>query len=212
MDNFISLGDDTPPKKVKNSNNKKVKNGNKNLNKTKGGKVKKVNNPKKLKKISKDDSEPKYKYMMKLLFGQPCPEPSVVRELHPLIEHVIKHPRPPSIRYCLLTFKSAEDLAQVHSALHKKHIEPYKGVLKCLKTQTEIMKEIRASSPELLDKEYLTRVDIKHAKYVHNKDLGATYDVRCNSTARELFVRYGVGVPLISLSEEHDDADVPTAC
>lgn len=69
-------------------------------------------------------------------------------------------------RYCLLKFESSEDLEEVRAALHRKHIEPFKGFLKCLKTESETLKEIKMSRPELLNEEYLTKVDVKHAKLV----------------------------------------------
>ncbi|XP_034239060.1 uncharacterized protein LOC117643983 [Thrips palmi] len=209
MDEFIPLGARAVvPKRMKNSNKinhekrgkgKKILKGKKMVQREKAKMVKQV------KDLEATDQKPSFR--IKLIFQQRCPAIAEICKLHPLIRKVSIPKRPPSIRHCYLKFKSAEELEEVRLFLDKKHFEPFHGILRCHKPLPDTLNEIKSSNPELLDQEYLTPVDIKHAKFVHNKKLGATIDVKCNSTARELFLRYGV--PLFVKKENQNGGDAP---
>ena len=132
------------------------------------------------------------KYQFKLLFRQRCPKAADVLQIHPGIQSVFVPSRPASVRYCIVKFTSAEKCEEVRSALHGKHIEPFLGKLKCIDTTSNTLSKFNGSEM-VMDKikhKRLHKSEVKLVKIVMNKD--PTEDVKQNSTARELFVRYGV--------------------
>lgn len=84
---------------------------------------------------------------------------------------------------------SAEACEEVKAALHRQHVEPFRGVLKCSDTNVKVVKKLLGVKSKDLKKIRLSQADVKHSKMLGQK---TTSDVKFNSTQRELFVRYGV--------------------
>lgn len=129
-------------------------------------------------------------FKLKLQFCERCPEASEISKLHPGIKTVYVPSRPASVRFCILKCKSAKALEEVRKALHRKHVEPYRGQLKCYDTNSKILSKVPGINKQAIKD--MSQPEKKLAKTILNKQLITTQDVLCNSTARELFVRYGI--------------------
>ncbi|KAK3923013.1 Leucyl/phenylalanyl-tRNA--protein transferase [Frankliniella fusca] len=138
----------------------------------------------------KNEKKKMSNYKLKLQFCERCPEASEICKLHPSIKSVYVPSRPASVRFCVLKCKSAKALEEVRKALHRKHIEPYRGLLKCYDTNSKILSEAPGVNKQTI--KGMTQLEKKLAKTILNKQLATTRDVLYNSTARELLVRYGV--------------------
>ncbi|KAJ1528533.1 hypothetical protein ONE63_006939 [Megalurothrips usitatus] len=123
--------------------------------------------------------------------GQKCPKPSIIKNLHPKIAGVQVPKRPPSVKWCMLKFTSAESREEVKQALHMQQAPNIKGVLMCSIPVNETLSAL----PESKTGEGLTTKEVIHTLAVHNQvktPVNVTMDFQINSTERELNVRFGV--------------------
>lgn len=139
----------------------------------------------------RDAPSDKYTHKLKLIFRQKCPKPSIIKNLHPKIAGVQVPKRPPSVKWCMLKFTSAESREEVKQALHMQQAPNIKGVLMCSIPVNETLSAL----PESKTGEGLTTKEVIHTLAVHNQvktPVNVTMDFQINSTERELNVRFGV--------------------